>query len=604
MKTIVQRTLPLAVTMLVLACADLAMESDRIPESMEISTNSVLITKGETTKLDVVVRDQNGEVMELPSWAPLEWRLEDPAIAEVALDGTVSTLRGGETRVWVSLADLGAAARVRVNPDQVLLSAPLIYVTQSTQNHDGDVRLVAGRRAMVRVFMVGNETSFYGPGVRIRVLLDGDEIFHQVFPPVRDRTPEEVIESEVDGSVNAEIPGSVIRPGIRMVVELDPEGVVPLAPGSQLRYPAEGSIPLQVVELQPFRHVIVPTVSPTTGNTSVVSWANTLHADHPYMSLLKSLWPISGTELEIHETYSTSSIDTFNGWFSWLADIRTIFHQEGRRGYYYGATHQSAQGLLGVGYFGVPASIGVNRADTHTHEVGHNLNLRHAPGCGAGGPDPNFPYSGGGIGVWGYDLFRNTLKDPREYLDVMTYCDRVWVSDYNFDLATRHRLGGDGGYIYAPPAAAAASDPTGEMLVVRGQVLNGEITLDPAFVVTGPPALPESDGPYRVDGIGVDGQTEFSLSFTPDPMEYGGGGFVFLLPYEPEWAETLDRMVLTGPEGTDTVTRSSGQPMAVVTDPSNGQIRAIIRDWAGEALPGEGVNRVEITRGIPTGARR
>jgi len=372
MKTIVQRTLPLAVTMLVLACADLAMESDRIPESMEISTNSVLITKGETTKLDVVVRDQNGEVMELPSWAPLEWRLEDPAIAEVALDGTVSTLRGGETRVWVSLADLGAAARVRVNPDQVLLSAPLIYVTQSTQNHDGDVRLVAGRRAMVRVFMVGNETSFYGPGVRIRVLLDGDEIFHQVFPPVRDRTPEEVIESEVDGSVNAEIPGSVIRPGIRMVVELDPEGVVPLAPGSQLRYPAEGSIPLQVVELQPFRHVIVPTVSPTTGNTSVVSWANTLHADHPYMSLLKSLWPISGTELEIHETYSTSSIDTFNGWFSWLADIRTIFHQEGRRGYYYGATHQSAQGLLGVGYFGVPASIGVNRADTHTHEVGHN----------------------------------------------------------------------------------------------------------------------------------------------------------------------------------------------------------------------------------------
>ena len=98
------------------------------------------------------------------------------------------------------------------------------------------------------------------------------------------------------------------------------------------------------------------------------------------MSLLKSLWPVSHTELEIHETYITSSIDTFNGWFSWLADIRTIFYQEGRRGYYYGATHQSVPpGLLGVGYFGVPASIGVNRADTHTHEVGHNLNLRHAP---------------------------------------------------------------------------------------------------------------------------------------------------------------------------------------------------------------------------------
>ena len=602
MMTIARKALPLAATVPILACSDLAMETDRIPDSMEISTHDVLIKEGETAKLEVVVRDQNGEVMELPSWAPLDWELEDPSVAEVALDGTVSTLRGGESRVWVRLADLGAAARIRVNPDQVLLSAPLIYVTQSTQNHDGDVRLVAGRRAMVRVFMVGDETSFYGPGVRIRVLLDGDEIFHQVYPPVRDRTPDEILESELDGSVNAEIPGSAIRPGARMVVELDPEGLVPLAPGSQLRYPAEGSMPLPMVELQPFRHIIVPTVSPTTGNTSVVSWANTLNANHPYMSLLKSLWPVSHTELEIHETYSTSSIDTFNGWFSWLADIRTIFFQEGRRGYYYGATHQSAQGLLGVGYFGVPASIGVNRADTHTHEVGHNLNIRHAPCGGAGGPDPNFPYGGGGIGVWGYDLFRNVLKSPRDFVDVMTYCDPVWISDYNFDLATRHRLSGDGGYVYAPPTAAF--DPTGEMLVVRGQVLNGEITLDPAFIVTGPPALPESDGAYRVDGIGVDGQTEFSLSFTPDPMEYGGGGFVFLVPYEPEWAETLDRMVLTGPEGTATVTRNSSLPMAVVTDPSNGRIRAIIRDWDGEALPGEEFNRVAITRGIPTGAGR
>lgn len=600
--TIARKALPLVASVLILACADLAMEADRIPDSIEISTHDVLIREGETVKLEVVVRDQNGEVMELPSWAPLQWELEDPSVAEVAFDGTVSTLRGGESRVWVRLADLGAAARIRVNPDQVLLSAPLIYVTQSTQNHDGDVRLIAGRRAIVRVFMVGDETSFYGPGVRIRILQQSEEIFHQVFPPVRDRTPDQVIESELDGSVNAVIPGSAIRPGVGMVVELDPEGVVPLAPGSQIRYPAEGSMPLRVVDLQPFRHVIVPTVSPTTGNTSVVSWANTLNADHPYMSLLRSLMPVSGTELEIHETYSTASIDNPSGWFTWLADIRTIFHQEGRRGYYYGATHQPAQGLLGVGYIGQPASIGVNDADTHTHEVGHNMNLYHAPGCNAGGPDPNYPYSGGGIGVWGYDPFRNTLKNPRELLDVMTYCNAIWVSDYHFDRATRHRLSGDGGYVYAPPTAAF--DPTGEMLVVRGQILNGEITLDPAFIVTGPPALPESDGPYRVDGISVDGRTEFSLSFTPDPMEYGGGGFVFLVPYEPEWAETLDRMVLTGPEGTDTVTRNSSSPMAVVTDPSNGQIRAIIRDWDGESLPGEGTNRIAITRGIPTGAGR
>ena len=601
MKTIARMGFPLAATVLVLACADLAMEADRIPSSLDISTHSVLIMEGETAQFDVVVRDQNDEVMPLPSWVPLRWEVEDPSVVEVAFDGTVSTLKGGETRVFVKLAGLGAASRVRVNPSQVALSAPLIYVTQATQTHDGDVDLIAGRRALVRVFMVGDETSFYGPGVRIRMLQGDEEIFQQVFPSMRDRTPDEVIESELDGSVNGAIPASVIRPGVRMVVELDPEGVVPLAPGSQTRYPANGSMELSVVEPQMFRQIIVPTVSPSSSNESVIDWANGLNADHPYMRLIRSLLPISEMELEIHEPYRTSSVDTFNGWFQWLDDIRLMFLSEGRRGYYYGAAGQPAGGLLGVAYLGVPTSVGVNWDDTYTHEVGHNMNLMHAP-CGVSG-DPNFPYADGGIGVWGYDPFSKVLRNPRDLKDVMSYCNPVWISDYHFKRATVHRLGGDGGVILdAEPAAAVG--PAGEMLVVRGMVRNGEVMLEPAFVMTGPPALPEAEGPYRVDGIGVDGQTEFSLSFSPTPLEYGGGGFVFLLPYQPEWAETLDRMVLTGPEGTDTVTRTGAPPMAVVTHPVTGNIQAIIRDWDGGPLPGEGVSRVTITRGIPTGAGR
>ena len=63
-------------------------------------------------------------------------------------------------------------------------------------------------------------------------------------------------------------------------------------------------------------------------------------------------------------------------------------------------------------------------------------------------------------------------------------------------------------------------------------------------------------------------------------------------------------MVLTGPEGRDTVTRDGSTAMAVVTDPSTGQIRAIIRDWDGGPLPDETVSRVTITRGVPTGEGR
>ena len=601
MKTTARIGLPLAATVLILSCGDFALEADRVPDSIELSPHNLLIQEGEAARLDIVVRDENGEVMELPSWAPINWEVEDPAVADVALDGSVSTLQGGETRILARLAGLGAATLIRVNPSQVALSAPLIYVTQSTQNHDGDVDLIAGRRAVVRVFMVGDQTSFYGPGVRIRMLLGGEEIFQQAYPPVRDRTPSEIIESELDGSVNALIPASVMLPGVRMVVELDPEGVVPLKPNSRTRYPANGSMELKVVAPQPFRHVIVPTVSTATGNESIVSWANTMSVDHTYMNLLRSLLPVGEMELEIHEPYRTN-LNGYAAWLQWLNDMVSLMEREGRRGYYYGVSTELTGGVAGIAYPGVAASVGLNWADTHTHEVGHSMSLLHAPCGGAPQVDPNFPYGGGGIGVWGYDLFRNQLKSPRDFVDVMSYCNPVWISDYFFTRALNFRLRHDAGVTF--DAESAAADPVGEMLVVRGLIVNGEVILEPSYVLTGPPVLPESDGPYRVEGIGENGQAEFSLSFSPYPGEHGGGGFVFLVLYKPEWAETLERMVLTGPEGTDTVTRDSSPPMAVVTNPATGNLQAIIRDWDGGPLPGEGVSRIAITRGIPTGEGR
>ena len=142
------------------------------------------------------------------------------------------------------------------------------------------------------------------------------------------------------------------------------------------------------------------------------------------------------------------------------------------------------------------------------------------------------------------------------------------------------------------------------MLVVWGSVQDGEVKLDPAFVLDGPPVLPETGGAYRVDGLGRDGRPEFSLSFSPTPLEFGGGGFVFFIPWEADWADTLNRIVLGGPEGEYTLTRDGSPPLAVITDPSTGRIQAIIRDWDGGPLPGEGAANVTITTGISAGALR
>lgn len=81
---------------------------------------------------------------------------------------------------------------------------------------------------------------------------------------------------------------------------------------------------------------------------------------------------------------------------------------------------------IGLGY-GDVASV-----ETMAHEVGHAHGREHAPCGGAGNPDPSYPYGNARLGVWGYDIYDQQLKDPNQYADVMAYCQPNWVSDYTW----------------------------------------------------------------------------------------------------------------------------------------------------------------------------
>ena len=596
------RLLPCLAALLLVGCADLALEHDRIPTDIEILPRGGLIAEDEPLQLEIVVRDQNGEEMQVPSWAPVEWGVTEESVVELDGNGLLNPLQGGETAVHVSLAELVDVVRFRINPSQVVLSAPVIYLNQAAQNLDGSVSLLPGRPALLRVFMIGDQTSYYGPAARVTLFEEDTEVFSQLMAPTSERTPSEVIESEMDGSLNAIIPGSLIRPGVSMVVELDPEGLVPLGPGSQTRYPAEGSMELNLEEPPLLRQIIVPTISELSPNESVYNWTDGLTPESRQVYRARTLMPIASMELEVRETYRTgANLSTQEGWSQWINETRALYQQEGRRGYYYGVVAVSSPAYGGLGFVGLPVSVGLAYDDIYAHELGHNLNLLHAP-CGTSG-DVNYPYPGGNIGIWGFDVEQEVLKDRNALKDIMSYCDPAWISDYHFTKATLHRLDGDGGVRLDGGSAASGGRARGEMLVVWGSVRDGEVKLDPAFVLEGPPALAETGGAYRVEGVDRDGRPEFSFSFTPAPLEFGGGGFVFFVPWEADWADSLDRIVLTGPEGEDTLTRSGAPAMAVVTDPSTGRIQAIVRNWDGGLLPGEGTASVTITRGIPGGLR-
>ena len=583
------------------ACADLALETDRIPSSLSLAPFDSLVTSGDVVRIRVTVEDQDGNVMDgPPSWAQPVWSLSDSGAVTVERDGSATAVRGGYVSVTGKVAGLEAWTRLLINPSSVALSAPTIYLTQAAQNAEGSVPLVAGRRALLRVFMTGHETSFYKPNVRA-TFYQGDGEEHAVeMQPQGVLIPMEVEEHRLDRSFNAIVPGSVLQPGVEMVVELDPDGVVPPAAGSQLRVPAQGRMRLDVRALPVLEQTIVPVLLASAPDRRVLNWTRGMTADHRDLQLARTLLPIGDMQVTVHDTYTTSAdLTTGNGWGLFLGEIEAMWKMEGSRGYYYGAVVlPSGSAWGGLGYIGRPVSVGRPTEGTFAHELGHNMRLLHAPCGGAGGPDAEYPYDGGEIGIWGYNFNGAKLIDPSQYKDLMGYCDPNWVSDYHFNRALEHRLASE-----AARARRNAQAVPERTLMLWGGVQDGELQLEPAFLVDAKPSLPEAAGRYRLEGIASDGRRPFSFSFEPGAVEHGGRQFVFMVPYDPDQVGLLERVVLSGPEGEVAMEASGASPMAIVRNRADGQVRAIVRNWTGEsALLAQDVE-VLVSYGLPGGGR-
>ena len=596
-------------------CADLALEPDRVPHSMVLLPADTLITEGDPLRLRVTVLDVDGNVIPgPPSWAPPEWEVSDAEAVQVAPDGTVIGAAGTSTRVIARSAGLEAWTTLRINPLSVALSAPAVYLNQAAQNVDGTVPLIAGRRALLRVFANGDEVSFYEPRVRATFYRDGGAVHSVSINSPAELLPDQVVESRLDRSYNAVIPGEVLQPGVGLVVEIDPDGVVPQSSASQSRIPAQGVMPLDIVEMPNLHQVIVPVLVTWAPDERVFNWTRGLTAESPQLQLARTLLPIGDMTVEVHETYYTSADLTEGaGWNAFIREIRTLYFMEGEKGYYYGALQLPAGSAWGgLGYLHLPVSVGRASEGTYAHELGHNMNLRHAPCGSAGGPDPNYPYDDGSSGIWGYHIQRGRLIDPEQYRDLMGYCSPDWVSDFHFIRATNFRMVRDTrpapGTAGAPaavdaPAPADVAAAHEKTLLLWGGAGGGEFMLEPAFLIDAPAKLPEAAGPYRLEGFGPEGEQRFSFSFTPDPVEHGGAHFFFTVPYDPDRDGALERVVLTGREGEHTLRSGSTPPMAIITNRATGQVRAILRNWGGGFARIDGDTEIMVSDGLPGGIR-
>ena len=473
------------------------------------------------------------------------------------------------------------------------------YIVQAVQSFAFPVPLVAGRPGLLRVFAsVRQAGDARVPAARATFYQrDGSERTIEV-PSGNGTLTAELQEGSLRGSANVEVPGDVLRPGVEMVVEVDPGGILDPGLGVPARIPATGRTALEVYELPSFDVTVVPFLWEADPDSSILDMTLGMTPDDSLFETTRRLLPVGAMSVTVHEPVWSSS----NSAYDLLDETEAIRTLENGGGYWMG-TIPEATDAAGVAWVPGRSQFSVPGSFVIAHEFGHNMHLEHAPCGGADGPDPAYPDLRGRVGAWGWDRRSGKLVQPTRH-DLMSYCDPAWVGDYHFARSFRWRMHDEAG------VAAFQGPPTRVLLLWGGADADGAPFLNPAFVVDDARAsVPDGAGQWRIAGEAEDGRALFDRAFEMTEIADSDGrqSFVFALPAEAGWADALARIVLTGPGGTVELDAQSGPAAALLRDPATGRVRGILRDWpdptatqadAAVASPEPGLE-VQVSRGLP-----
>ncbi len=282
------------------------------------------------------------------------------------------------------------------------------------------------------------------------------------------------VENDLKTTFQIYVPSSAMAGSLRYSIEVV-ECSSQSGTAGQARFPTTGDIDLGVKTTGGLKIKIIPmqfgTYLPDTSPATLAVYADEMATEYP----------INNISITVGDTLTATSPIDWSGMLDQLRAKRTA-DKPAADVYYFGLvkpadtlrTYCQSSCTTGIGFVVTSATgttagsgraaVGVGFADkssaqTMCHEVGHNHGRNHAPCSTAGtisGVDPNFPYTNGSIGSWGFDYRTQALLDPAKDTDIMGYCSNKWMSDYTYSgITTRVAAVNGVAMIYTPDYALA-----------------------------------------------------------------------------------------------------------------------------------------------------
>ncbi|GIK58081.1 MAG: hypothetical protein HND44_10155 [Chloroflexi bacterium] len=390
-----------------------------------------------------------------------------------------------------------------------------VEITQAIQRADNSVPLVANRNTVVRVFA---EAPVGGPinnvVVRLTAVRNGSTIGQMNSAPTT--IPIDATRDNFNSSVNFQLPAGWLSGNVNLTATIDPDNTVPEANENNNTISQTinfNTVPDLQVRLVPINYTHTGPTAPGFYPAQSVDYIS---------DWLMRAYPVGNVEIAIRSPYNfTGNLQDSN---SWVNDLQTGLLNRMRElklfdGYslntpvvYYafvpisnGSTRWFFSGIAGIGWIGGRESVGLNlmgfwpadeTGKLAAHEIGHNMGRRHAP-CGVSGQtDPNYPYPGASIGEYGLDIPNGVFWSPATAVDIMSYCEPAWISDYTY-------IG-----IYNDQQAngfAAMNDMAVDSLIVSASLsADGAVTLAPSYAFASYPAA-DGGSDYRVELLDENG---------------------------------------------------------------------------------------------------